>query len=76
MRGVFQCILVRNLLSVRLQVICLEEVDHFDDFFQPALAALGYEGVFEAKTKSPSLQFGSAKSCLEHFGDFEVFSAL
>jgi nocturnin len=50
--------LLREIAESDADVICLEEVDHFDDFFQPALAALGYEGVFEAKTKSPSLQFG------------------
>jgi len=50
--------LLREIAESNADVICLEEVDHFDDFFQPALAALGYEGVFQAKTKSPSLQFG------------------
>jgi len=49
---------LREIVESNADVICLEEVDHFDDFFQPALAALGYEGVFQAKTKSPSLQFG------------------
>ena len=34
-------------------IVCLQEVDHFDDFFSPELSASGYEGYFVPKTKGP-----------------------
>ena len=37
-------------------VICLEEVDHFGDWFQPQLAQRGYRGFFLKKPKSPCLK--------------------
>ncbi|CAK0831671.1 unnamed protein product, partial [Prorocentrum cordatum] len=33
-------------------------VDHFEDFFLPALQALGYDGRFVAKPRSPCVDFG------------------
>jgi endonuclease/exonuclease/phosphatase family metal-dependent hydrolase len=48
-------------------VISLQEVDHFHDWFEPALARLGYEGRFMAKpnskckyTMDPNLEDGCA----------------
>ena len=37
-------------------VICLEEVDHFDDWFLPQLSKRGYRGFFVKKPKSPCLK--------------------
>ncbi|CAH0368606.1 unnamed protein product [Pelagomonas calceolata] len=37
-------------------VICLEEVDHFDDWFMPQLSKRGYRGFFLKKPKSPCLK--------------------
>jgi len=34
-------------------IICLQEVDHYDDYFKPELSKLGYEGVFQKKIKTP-----------------------
>ena len=34
------------------------QVDHFHDFLEPALAALGYAGIFAPKHQSPCLDFG------------------
>jgi nocturnin len=39
-------------------LLTVQECDHFPDFFQPALAACGYDGVFAPKARSPSLRFG------------------
>jgi nocturnin len=36
-------------------IICLEEVDHFFDFFQPKLSESGFEGIFKPKPSSPCL---------------------
>ena len=37
-------------------VIALEEVDHFDDWFRPQLQKRGYRGFFLKKPKSPCLK--------------------
>lgn len=34
-------------------VVCLEEVDHYGDWFQPVMQRLGYEGRYVAKLNSP-----------------------
>ena len=39
-------------------VVALEECDHFGDFFEPALAKLGYAGAFVPKAASPSCHYG------------------
>ena len=36
--------------------MCLEEVDHFSDFFQPRLSENGFEGFFKPKQSSPCLR--------------------
>ena len=37
-------------------VICLEEVDHFEDVFKPLFEELGYDGLFYPKKESPCLR--------------------
>ena len=37
-------------------IVCLEEVDHFTDFFQPKMENLGYLGKFFPKRDSPCLR--------------------
>ena len=37
-------------------VICLEEVDHYHDWFMPQLSKRGYRGFFLKKPKSPCLK--------------------
>jgi len=36
--------LLRHIVAYDADVICLQEVDHFADFFQPELTSLGYTG--------------------------------
>ncbi len=45
--------ILRELLSYNSDLLCLQEVqgDHFENFFQPRLAAHGYDGVFKSKTR-------------------------
>lgn len=38
--------ILNELTSYDADIICLQEVDHFEDFFEPRLGALGYTGVF------------------------------
>ena len=52
---------VEEIIKYDPDVLCLEEVDHFDDFLLPALKNFGYEGIFQPKTDSPTLQFGDDK---------------
>eukprot|EP01080_Neovahlkampfia_damariscottae_P002907 gene2907-4750_t len=43
-------LLLEEIIQRDSDVICLEEVDHFDDFFFPHLSKLGYDGKFLMKT--------------------------
>jgi mRNA deadenylase 3'-5' endonuclease subunit Ccr4 len=36
-----------------VDIVCLQEVDHYEDFYKPQLEELGYEVVFEQKTGKP-----------------------
>ena len=44
-------------MSFHADIICLEEVDHFDDYFLPKLSSNGYQGSFSPKKDSPCLRF-------------------
>ena len=51
---------LRSLQEILLydpDIIALEEVDHFNDYYLPSLRKLGYEGLFTAKINSPCLKF-------------------
>jgi nocturnin len=49
--------LLEEIVRFDADIVCLEECDHFDDWFEPQLAALDYEGVFQKKPKSKCLDF-------------------
>ncbi|GAQ84331.1 CCR4-NOT transcription complex subunit 6 [Klebsormidium nitens] len=53
-------VLLRELEESGADVICLQEVNHFDDCFLPGLEKLGYSGRFQPKILSPSARFGYA----------------
>ena len=46
---------MKEILQSGADVVCLEEVDHFPDFFQPRLKENGFEGFFKPKPSSPCL---------------------
>ena len=48
---------LQGILTHDPDIIALEEVDHFEDYFLPSLRELGYEGLFTAKKDSPCLKF-------------------
>jgi mRNA deadenylase 3'-5' endonuclease subunit Ccr4 len=48
--------LLQEVLRHGPDVVALQELDHFDDFFQPALAHFGYEGVFQPKPHATTLK--------------------
>ena len=47
--------LLEEILRSGADIVCLEEVDHFSDFFQPKLSENGFEGIFKPKASSPCL---------------------
>lgn len=47
---------MKEILRSGADIVCLEEVDHFPDFFQPKLKEVGFEGVFKPKPDSPCLK--------------------
>ena len=47
---------LEEILISGADVICLEEVDHFSDFFQPKLKENGFEGLFKPKKYSACLE--------------------
>ncbi|KAF0752364.1 hypothetical protein AaE_006064, partial [Aphanomyces astaci] len=47
----FRCTrLLREILTWNAAVICLQEVDHFEDFFEPELRKYGYVGKHKQRT--------------------------
>ncbi|BBN16604.1 nocturnin [Marchantia polymorpha subsp. ruderalis] len=50
--------LVGAIVGASADVVCLQEVNHFEDFFLPELRQRGYDGTFVAKKLSPALQYG------------------
>ncbi|XP_062281465.1 nocturnin [Scomber scombrus] len=48
-------LILEEILTYRPDILCLQEVDHYYDTFQPILASLGYHGSFLAKPWSPCL---------------------
>lgn len=48
---------LQEILNYNPDIISLQEVDHFSDFYLPQLQELGYEGIFLPKEDSPCLKF-------------------
>nr|XP_015821179.2 nocturnin isoform X1 [Nothobranchius furzeri] len=48
-------LILEEILTYRPDILCLQEVDHYYDTFQPIMASLGYCGSFLAKPWSPCL---------------------
>ncbi|XP_054648898.1 nocturnin isoform X1 [Dunckerocampus dactyliophorus] len=48
-------LILEEILTHRPDIVCLQEVDHYYDTFQPIMASLGYHGSFLAKPWSPCL---------------------
>ncbi|KAM3842721.1 nocturnin [Diretmus argenteus] len=48
-------LILEEILTYRPDILCLQEVDHYFDTFQPIMASLGYHGSFLAKPWSPCL---------------------
>lgn len=46
---------MEEILTYDPDVICLQEVDHFPDFYKPLLEQVGYQGTFQPKRYSPCL---------------------
>ncbi|XP_039974929.1 nocturnin [Xiphias gladius] len=48
-------LILEEILTYRPDILCLQEVDHYYDTFQPIMANLGYHSSFLAKPWSPCL---------------------
>lgn len=48
-------LILEEILTYHPDILCLQEVDHYYDTFQPILSSLGYHGTFLAKPWSPCL---------------------
>ncbi|XP_010900483.3 nocturnin isoform X2 [Esox lucius] len=51
--------ILEEILTYRPDILCLQEVDHYYDTFQPILASLGYQSTFLPKPWSPCLDVAS-----------------
>lgn len=62
-----QHLILEEIVASAAHIVCLQECNHFADFFAPQLAALGYSGVFLPKCNSPANQFGCPSDGLAVF---------
>lgn len=53
--------LLAEIDAAEADIICLQEVNRFPDFFEPELTKRGYTGVFAEKSSSPCVHFGFPK---------------
>lgn len=51
--------LLSTLLSFSPHIMCLQEVNHFDEYYLPLLQQRGYFGVFNPKSASPACECGA-----------------
>lgn len=49
--------IVEEIIRAEADIACLEEVDHYKDFFAPKLSGHGFDGIFFPKVDSPCLEF-------------------
>lgn len=70
--------LLEEILRSGADIVCLEEVDHFSDFFLPKLRENGFEGFFKPKKHSPCLEVegNNGPDGCALFYNTEVFSFL
>ncbi|KAM8968179.1 LOW QUALITY PROTEIN: nocturnin-like [Sarcophilus harrisii] len=50
-----KCLILEEILAYQPDILCLQEVDHYFDTFNPLLSRLGYQGTFFPKPWSPCL---------------------
>ncbi|KAM6440158.1 nocturnin isoform 1-T1 [Liasis olivaceus] len=50
-----KCLILEEILAYQPDILCLQEVDHYFDTFQPLLSRLGYQCAFFPKPCSPCL---------------------
>lgn len=48
-------LILEEILTYKPEIVCLQEVDHYYDTFQPVLSSLGYQSSFCPKPYSPCL---------------------
>ena len=49
--------ILQEILRSDADIVCMEEVDHFDDYLLPQLEEKGFGGLFVEKRNSPCLEF-------------------
>ena len=50
-------LVLQEILRSDADIVCLEEVDHFDDFLHPQLEENGFSGLYVEKRDSPCLEY-------------------
>ncbi|XP_003221724.1 nocturnin isoform X2 [Anolis carolinensis] len=50
-----KCLILEEILAYQPDILCLQEVDHYFDTFQPLLSRMGYQCTFLPKPWSPCL---------------------
>lgn len=69
-------LILRELALANADIICLQEVNHFDDWLQPELAKHGYVGSFWPKAHSPCRDYGYPPDGCALFYREEAFQPL
>lgn len=66
--------LLEEMIRNDPDIITVQEVDHYNDFFKPALEEFGYSSIWAPKKGSPSLDFGYYSDGVGIFVKDDIFS--
>lgn len=51
-------LILKELSSSGADIMCMQELNHWEEYFKPKMEELGYKGIFIAKEKSPTVKLG------------------
>jgi mRNA deadenylase 3'-5' endonuclease subunit Ccr4 len=65
--------LLEEILRFSPDVVTLEELDHYDDFFQPLMSKFGYSSIYQPKLGAPGVNIWDNRMTEEEKGDQEPY---
>jgi hypothetical protein len=68
-------LLLREIKSYEADIICLQDVDHFPDFWRPQLMLMGYDSVYQMRTQTKNIHYEGVAICYKR-DIFQLFKTV